>query len=235
MIFRINTCLNFKQIVWISDMWFQTFRHFIKALEKCRINLLECRRNRIFFVNNIEVGISIVGIDNNFYGVSDIIRASRISVNRFGVRIIGTRCVSIHHPVKLSIYRNHIWICLIGKVRHNLSDSVDYISVNDNLGIAVDVRWNDQLKASFLDREKHSVEEVKLDTGFAFVHGVLVALPIRIVKFFFVCIYNDIFIWKFAEINFRTCNFDFFYLGFRRDVSDKNIRLSAACNLIYAR
>ncbi len=213
-------------------MRFQTLRHLIKVLEKSRINLLICGRDWIFLVYNVEICIAVVCVNHNLYGVSDIVCAAGVAVNRLRVRVVGTHGIGIHHPVKFPIHGYHVRVGLVGKVRHYLLHPFHYISVNDYLRVTVNIGGNEKLQAAFLDREKHPVKEVELDACRAFIGGVLVALSVRIVKLFFVGIYNDIFIGKLAEINLGTGNFNFLHLRFRRNVSDENIRLSAAGNLV---
>ena len=49
---------------------------------------------------------------------------------------------------------------------------VNYVSVDDDPGISVDIGGNQKLKASLSDGEDQTVEEVHLDSGIAVVHVV---------------------------------------------------------------
>ena len=76
MILAVYTGLNLEQVVRISDMCFEAFRHLIKALEQGRINLCKCLCNRIFIIHDIEVYIAIICVYNDLDRVSDIVYAS---------------------------------------------------------------------------------------------------------------------------------------------------------------
>ena len=203
----------------------QALRHLIEVLEQRRINLLEGLRYRILFIDDIEFHIAVVGIHNHLNGVADVVR--RLAGDRLRIRIQRAFGISVHHPVEFAVYGHQIRVVFIAQIRHDFHDPFDYVAVDDNLGIAVNIRGHQKLQTALADREYQTVERVQLDARAALVTRVLVAGTVRIVEFLLIGIDNDIFVGQFAEVDLRSVNLNLRDLRNRRNVADQHVRLSA--------
>ena len=137
MILAVYACLNLEQIVRISDVSLEAFRHLFKGLEQGRVNLCKCGCYRVLIVYDIEIYITIICIHNHLYGISDVVNIS--FAIRFRIRVVGAECICINHPVQLAVNGDHVRVILIVQIRHYSSYSLHHISVDNNLRAAVNI------------------------------------------------------------------------------------------------
>ena len=102
MILAVHRRLNFEDILRIAGV-LHDIRRQAALLEQGGINLLIGLCHRIVFVYNVKVHVAIVGVNYNFYRISDIVGTAHLAVIRLRVRIIRAGGICVQHPVKLAV------------------------------------------------------------------------------------------------------------------------------------
>ena len=144
MISLVHACLDIKQHARITDVRFDFLRHFVQVFEQIRVDLLKSLRDRISIVYDVIIRISVICIDHDLDGISDIVCSGFIVV-RFRIRIIGRMGVRIDDPVQFAVLRNHIRVFIIAEIRHYFLHSFGNFPIDEDLGIALDVAGNQRL------------------------------------------------------------------------------------------
>src|SRR5262249_26455186 len=100
-------------------------RHVAAVFEKCGKDLPVSRNDWILFVEDVKANRSVVRVNHNLYGISDVVYVASHEIMMTRIRKTTRVSESIEHPVESSIVRHYdIGIAIVSKKGR---DAVNYV------------------------------------------------------------------------------------------------------------